>query len=185
MGRRGLWERQVKGRGSVVPCLQFIVVWMFLEELTGKSESIGSLSRTRHIGTRIPSTSPLLASLCLPNHILLCVNPHLYVFLSCLTIRIHQMRGKSLWKPGTVVPAPLPSLSSMTLLCFSLVPNSTHPNHSSCPQMSWCPAWQGSPIDPQVTLPKSNIMCQNVVLSNLERSNQYTYWRVGESQGGW
>ena len=42
--------------------------------------------------------------------------------------------GKKLWKPGIFVPAPLPSLSSMTLLYFSLVPNSTH--HSFCPQMS-------------------------------------------------
>ena len=64
-------------------------------------------------------------------------------FLSCLIVRIHQAWGKSLWKPGIVVPAPLPSLSSMTLLYFSLVPNSTPPNHSSCSQMSWCPAWQG------------------------------------------
>lgn len=77
-----------------------------------------------------------------------------FFFLSCLIIRIHQTWGKRLWKPGTIVPAPLPSLSSMILLYFSLILNSTLPNHSSCPQMSWCPAWQGSPIDPQVTPPK-------------------------------
>lgn len=37
-------------------------------------------TRTRHVCILVPSISPF-ASLCLPNHILLCVNLHLYVFL--------------------------------------------------------------------------------------------------------
>ena len=127
----------------------------------------------------VPSISP-----CFPH----CVYPtisccvliliSMFFFLSCLIVRIHQAWGKSLWKPGIVVPAPLPSLSSMTLLYFSLVPTSTHPNHSCCPQMSWCPAWQGSPIGPQVTLPKSNV---------LEGSTFPGMWKnqISASLGGW
>lgn len=92
-------------------------------------------TRTRHVCILVPSISHCLPHCVYPT-ISCCVLIFISMFFCCLIIRIHQTRGKSLWKPGTVVPAPLPSLSSMTLLCFSLVPNSTHPNHSSCPQMS-------------------------------------------------
>lgn len=98
------------------------------------------------------------SSLSLDQHHLCLIQPnsvftHRFMFFSSpfsFYKRKHQIWGKCQWTPATVLPAPLPFLSPMILLCFPLIPSTTQSRCSTYPMMYWCPAWWARHVNHQV-----------------------------------
>lgn len=105
---------------------------------------------------------PLLASLCLPNYILLCVNLHLYVFF----VLSHYKDSSNVRKPLETGHR-CSSSSSLPVIhdpsVFLLGPQLYPPQPQFLSPDVLMPSMAGEPHRLPGNSPKSNIICQNLV----------------------